>query len=207
MAETGTWQSIRRHGLLSTSALLDLFKINGTERRKIEDEHRPESVPITHEQHGSAVVRDQKPMRESALLKCLQKPYTPMDWFRLLNGHVFFWLDSRRLDGLLGARAYRDTQHCVLTLDSQRLVTDYKRDITLSPMNSGSTIYDPLPRGPKTFLPIADFPFEKRRATRPIQNAVVELLVKYAVPNVDNYVLKVEERQGARVIRTILDRT
>jgi hypothetical protein len=207
MAESGTWESIREHGLLSTSALLDLFEINGKERREIEDQHRPELVPITHNKYGRAVVRDQKPMRESSLLNCLTKPLTPRDWYRILNRNVFFWLDSRRLNGLLGAKPYRNKRHCVLTVDSGHLITAYEKEITLSPMNSGSTLYDPLSRGLETFLPIAEFPFEKRRATRPIQNTVVELLVKYAVPNVDEFVLKVEERKGTEIIETILDRT
>lgn len=206
MAEDGTWESIRKHGLLSTTALLDFFAIKGKQRQAIEDAHRPESVLITHPKYGQAVIRDQKPMTESALLKCLEKPYVPKDWYRLLNGNVFFWLDERRVNGLLGARAYRDKKHCVLTLDTRRLVAHYTKTITLSPMNSGSTIYDPLPRGAKTFLPISEFPFEDRRATRALQNTVVELLVKYAVPNVDEFVLRVEERKGATVLKRLLDR-
>jgi hypothetical protein len=52
--------------------------------------HRPESVTITHPAYGSAVIRDQKPMRDSALLKCLDKGLTPADWYRTLNRRVFF---------------------------------------------------------------------------------------------------------------------
>jgi hypothetical protein len=33
MAEADTWDSIREHGLLSTSALLDLFEIKGDVKR------------------------------------------------------------------------------------------------------------------------------------------------------------------------------
>jgi hypothetical protein len=203
MAESGTWESIQQHGLLSTTALLDLFGISGDERRKIEEEHRPECVEISHKKHGKAVIRDQKPMRESALLKCLEHPYKPRDWYRTLNANVFFWLDKRRLDDLLGAKAYRDRHHCVLSLDCKALVTLHTDAILLSPMNSGATLYDPLPRGATTFLPIIDFPFSERRRTRAIQNTVVELLVKYSVPNVSDYVFKVEERKGPDVIRTI----
>jgi len=206
MAESGTWDGIQKNGLRSTSALLDLFEITGQERTRIEDEHRPECVTITHKKHGKAVIRDQKPMSESALLKCLTKPVTPREWYRTLNGNVFFWLHPNRLNDLLDARAYRDKHHCVLTLDCRELVGQYVKDISLSPMNSGSTIYRPLPRGRGTFLPIADFPFDERRATRPIQNSVVELLVKYAVPNVEEFVLKVEERKGASTIQTIFQR-
>ena len=48
MAESGSWCSVREHGLLSTSALLDLFEISGSKRREIESEWRPNIVPIGH---------------------------------------------------------------------------------------------------------------------------------------------------------------
>ena len=42
MAESGSWESIRECGLLSTSALLDLFEVEGGERITIESTRRPE---------------------------------------------------------------------------------------------------------------------------------------------------------------------
>ncbi len=48
MAEADTWDSIRKNGLLSTSALLDLYEIKGAQRYAIESDHRPESIPISH---------------------------------------------------------------------------------------------------------------------------------------------------------------
>jgi hypothetical protein len=139
------------------------------------------------------------------LIKCLEAPLVPKDWFKILNNNVFFWLDARRLDRLLGARAYRDTHHCVLTIDTARLVNKYSRVITLSPMNSGSTIYRPLPRGKRTFTSIADFPFKERRASRLLENTVVELLVKYSVPDVADFVLRVDERKGAKVQKVLFN--
>ena len=72
MAESGTWPSIKAHGLLSTSALLELYGVNGEERRRIEGHRRQESITIRHDEHGSAVIRDQKPISESALQKAPQ---------------------------------------------------------------------------------------------------------------------------------------
>ena len=94
----------------------------------------------------------------------------------------------------------------MLTLDSERFVTAYARSITLSPMNSGSTMRNALRRGEKTFLPIVEFPFERRRKTRPIENTVVELLVNYSVPDVEDFVIKVEETKGTEHLETIFDR-
>ena len=52
MAEKGTWPSIKKRGLLSTTALLDLYGIKGKEREKIESLRRPDSVRIKHEEYG-----------------------------------------------------------------------------------------------------------------------------------------------------------
>ncbi len=62
MAERGSWPSIQRHGLLSTSGLLDLYGISGAEREAIEARRRPTNVEIQRASLGRAVVRDQKPM-------------------------------------------------------------------------------------------------------------------------------------------------
>ncbi|MGH7969145.1 MAG: DUF7002 family protein, partial [Limisphaerales bacterium] len=80
MAEAGTWPSILKHGLLSTTALLDLFEVPAAQRKQIESTHRPECVTIAHPVHGSAVIRDQKPMRESTLLTCLVG-IKPFQWY------------------------------------------------------------------------------------------------------------------------------
>jgi Family of unknown function (DUF7002) len=47
MADAQSWESIRRDGLLSTSALLDLFEVKGQQRAQIEKRHRSEAVEIT----------------------------------------------------------------------------------------------------------------------------------------------------------------
>jgi hypothetical protein len=71
MAESGSWPSIEERGLLSTSALLDLFEIDGPERYSIESRRRPESVEITHVDHGTAWIRDNKPINETVLKRTL----------------------------------------------------------------------------------------------------------------------------------------
>ncbi|MEM9174467.1 MAG: hypothetical protein AAGC67_04475, partial [Myxococcota bacterium] len=48
LAAARSWPSIRRHGLLSTSALLDLHGIGDAERRRFERRLRPEAVELRH---------------------------------------------------------------------------------------------------------------------------------------------------------------
>src|SRR5271156_1981230 len=107
MAEAGSWDSISRHGLLSTRSLIDLFDVNGHAREAILRARRGASVPLEHPVHGAAVVRDQIPLSESRLAACLVD-MTLAEWLDALNSRVFFWLDEGHLETLLGARAYRD---------------------------------------------------------------------------------------------------
>lgn len=203
MAEAGSWPSIAKYGLLSTSALLDLFEVKGDRRHSIESEHRPESVPITHSRHGAAVIRDQKPLRERTLAGCLDG-CTTTQWFEFLNAHVFFWATERRVRTLLTARAYRGREHLVLTIDTRRLVDQYGNSIVLSPINSGSTIYRPVRRGISTFQPLVSYPYEQRRRLRGTQNAIAELAISRAVPNIRDLTISVERRQGERLIQVFV---
>lgn len=202
MAEEGAWGSIMTHGLMSTEALLDLYGIDGVERVKILEHHRPGCVVINHEVYGSAVVRDQKPMSDSGLNKALQDGLTPRDWYMLLNGKTFFWTTRERLLRLLQANAYRDKRHTVLTVDSAEMFARHGSNITLSPYNSGATKPNPFPRGKDCFLPIHEFPYEywRKIKSRREDNVFVELVVEYGVPDIAEFTERVELMQGDKVI-------
>lgn len=192
MASFDSWPSIDRHGLLSTSALLDLFEVRGTERAAIESQWRPHSITIEHPVHGRALVRDQIPLRRPEhLAERLTGGLTPNDWYRLLNKHVFFWVDEAHLAGLLGARAYRDSPQTVLTVDTRRLVERHRERVRLSSINSGSLLRGGALRGPETLRALADY-------DRPY---VIELCVLNGVPDIDQLALSVEHRwpDGRRV--------
>jgi hypothetical protein len=200
MAEHGSWESIVKHGLLCTSALLDLFGIRGEERQNIETRRRAQSYEIRHETHGRVVIRDQKPIIESKLRASLQDCELE-EWYRLLNGRVFFWLTRERLNTLLSAREYREKPHMVLTLDTLSLASDYARLITLSPMNTGNTLPIAHPRGKATFSRMKDYPFEER-LKRGLYYTVVELAVEGGVPDAVKYTLRADSMvsKGGRVI-------
>ncbi|MDX6438990.1 MAG: hypothetical protein QOF45_1573 [Gaiellaceae bacterium] len=161
---------------------------------------------ITHPEHGEAVIRDQKPMIESRLEACLID-MTPRQWYELLNGYVFFWLTESRLERLVNARPYRALEHDVLTLDTSQLVDRYRESILLAPYNTGTTAYKPPARGRDTFRPAAEYSYEEwRRKGRDRFDAVVELVIPYAVPDVRDFVMHVERRRGDEVIETIWSR-
>ena len=205
MATAGSWPSIQERGLLSTAALLDLFEYGGAEREAIECRRRPESVTVRHPVHGEAVIRDQKPMTDAALARCV-RGISVAGWLKMLNRRVYFWPDEGRLLGLLGARAYAGDEHCVMTLDTRSLVTAYAKSITLSRINSGALLYNNAPeRGPDTFLTIEECPFDqwRRWPGRSRKTAVAELAVDYSVPDVAKHVTRVERRKGQDVLETI----
>jgi len=104
-AEAGTWGRIKEHGLLSTTGLLDLYGIEGEERRQIESERRPNPRVITAAERAPAVIRDQRPLQLGPLeLALADSGLTVEDWCRELNRRVFFWLSEKRLSDFLGAR-------------------------------------------------------------------------------------------------------
>lgn len=192
MAEHGSWPSIRQNGLLSTSALLDLYGVSGDARHELESCRRPHSVILTKSGMSPAVIRDQKPLSDNKLSKCLTDGLKPADWYRLLNDRVFFWLTIERLRGLLAARAYRNKAHTVIVSETDSVVTQYKSQIELSPINSGAVVYNPTPRGRKTFAPIASYDYDRwSKQRRSKYKAIAELCVLGGVPDIRNHVLAV----------------
>jgi hypothetical protein len=194
MAEAGSWPAIQHHGLLSTSALLDLFEIDGDERDRLESTRRLESVPIEHPVHGTAWIRDNKPINETVLRRTLVGMTEP-EFYRLLNGRVFLWLTERRLAKLRAAPPYRDRKHDILVVSTAGLLSAYADRVELSPMNSGAV--HPAAnysRGRGTFSRIADYPWAQRKETAPVE-PIVEVTVPYAIPDIADYVEEIREWQ------------
>lgn len=200
MAHANAWPGIQRHGLLSTAALLDLFEIQGDMRDRIESCRRAELVTLEHSKHGKVVIRDNKPMDDAGLKRALTDT-TPEVWYKLLNQKVFFWVTHERLTTLLSARAYKSSNHCVLTIDSAALIEAYAKTIWLCPMNSGCTKPIPHPRSLGTFARIPDYEFaawKKKRSSG--TKAVVEFAVDYAVPDISRFVISAELRNAGTVL-------
>jgi hypothetical protein len=192
MAEAGSWPSIAKHGLLSTTALLDLFEVEKPQRDEIETRKRRESVEIHHPSHGSAWIRDNKPINETVLHRTLVGMSEP-DWYRTLNSRVFFWLSEDRLARLRNAPPYRKRQHDILVIDTGRLLEHYESSVELAHLNTGAVHPSAkYPRGAGTFRCIADYPWQERLRVAP-NEPVVELTVLRSVPRVAEIVIDVRE--------------
>jgi hypothetical protein len=207
MAHRDSWTGIQRHGLLCTEALLELFEVSAEERASILNQQRRKCFSIKHATHGTAVVRDQKPLIRSRLEPKL-KDCSFQQWLTMLNSRVFFWLSTARLQTLMCAAEYCADQHVVLVLNTLRLATDFQQSITLAPMNTGNTRPIAHARGLSTFSRMVDYPFEERRQKR--LELIMELAVEGGVRNIMDYVTEAAEmrcstcdKKKGQAIRTV----
>ena len=188
MAEATAWPSIQRHGLLSTSALLDLYGITGPERERIERQRRAAAVLMEHSEYGVIFINDQHPMTDATLAPALID-MTPSEWYAHLNARVFFWVNEARLDRLLNT--YRQRDKMVLVLDSAKILPRYAAQTMLSPINSGFSRRFPQRRGRETFRPLADYPFKEWVRKRGLADAVAECTVLGGVADVQAALLEI----------------
>lgn len=190
MAEDDSWSNIKKHGLLSTSALLTLYRCSGPGRSKIECEFRRKKVPISCDGLEDAKIRDQKVMPPEDLEQCLLGGMTPQEWYRFINGKVFFWAKKDRLKWFLSAREYKNSPNIVIAVDTRALLNRYADRVTLTSFNTGSTLYSapytkPRARGKDSFKTIKTYP------TYTIDN-IVEVVVEESVPDIASVTISVE---------------
>ncbi len=190
MAMHDSWGLIQRYGLLPTNELLSLFQIAEDRRAELTSKRRPTSVDIEHPELGVARIRDQLPLLDDQLARCLDGGLTPLDWHNRLNERVFFWVTRERLQRLMCAGAYRRQSHLVLEVPTRPIFENYEPSIELSPMNSGCTRPFPHPRGPDTFLPIESYPYAERSAKTRGKEPVVEVTVLGGIPDIAEYVTR-----------------
>ncbi len=192
MADASAWPSIQRHGLLSTAALLDEFEASQSILDAALGGVRRDTIHLSHPLHGEAVIRDQAPLK--FLDVCLTPGATVQDFLNSLNHRVFFWATPARLERLLGARRYRRGRHVIMHVDTASLVARYGSTIELAPYNTGSVHVPNAPaRGPEVYQRIGDYPYATWAAKRGRnQDAVVEVTVANAVPDIFDHLTQVE---------------
>lgn len=206
MASEGSWETIEKHGLLTTRDLVESSSLNSSERHALLRVRRATSSTIAHPVVGEVTIRDQGPLREQFLDVALTD-MSPGEWLDVLNGRVFFWLHPDKLSQLLGARRYRNSAHDVITVDSASLLAAHLERVRLSPINSGATLYPNAPlRGSDTFQSIEDYDYEAFRKKRGPRDAIVELAVLDGVADIREHVIRVDRRQKDDVLTTLYKR-
>jgi len=205
MAAEGSWPSIERLGLLSTSELTRQWGVAPPDvRESLLGQRRPSSVTITSPVFGAATIRDQLPLDERSLAAALVD-MSPHDWYEALNERVFFFLQPERLRTLLNARSYRNSEQVVITVDTQSFVQAHESEIELCKINSGfAQPHNHVSRGRETFKSIEAYPHPDRvlpRRSAPWD--VAELCVPSAVVDLARHVVRVERVQADRVLERI----
>ena len=191
MAWDGSWENIKRRGLLSSQALVTEYGVSAEQRETLLATHRPTWVEIKSAALPNATIRDQKPMSDEGVRKALGGG-DPKKWYRLLNSMVFFWPTKERLKTMMSARAYEGMRHDLLVVDTARLVETCGKAVRISPMNSGATKPFPHPRDFNLFKKLSDFPFDQRLKSHGIAKAVAEVCVLDRVDEIEKIVLDVQ---------------
>lgn len=184
MTADGAWPSIRRHGLLSTRAILELCAMTGEEHHKLSTGRRVESIHLSAPDGSTFVLRDQKPLNIAKLRDCLIDMIAP-EWLLMLNSKVFLWPTKRRCQDLLNARAYRNDWHTIIEIDTKQLLDGHLEDMTLTRINTGAVLYNPPARGAHSFVPIAEVDFDAWRSKRARRQAIAEVVVDQSLPDVE----------------------
>lgn len=187
MADARNWESIRRYGLLSTSALLDRLGVSGEARTPVEAAHRPKTLALPAPD-GTVFVRDQHPLEPAALAACLDD-VSPADWYKTLNARVFFWPTRDRLERML--KAYGRSEQAIFEVDAKGLLGRHASETELSHINSGyaGSRYPAARRGRYTFVPLLEYAYSAK-------NKVAEVTVLDAVPNIFYMTQRVTFKHG-----------
>ncbi|MGE0422635.1 MAG: hypothetical protein AB7O88_10245 [Reyranellaceae bacterium] len=197
IAEADNWPSIERDGLLSAWALFERAGAKAEDRAALE-KHRPVRALLS----DGTVIRDQSPMPPAALKSCL-RGLTPAQWYRLLNGKVFFWLDEDRVARHL--HACRRTAQIVLTIDAEVLLARHAPRASVARFNTGNARRRPAVRGRATFVPWMTWQASGWRSEseglgtspRSKSHKPAELTIDRAVPDVLEFVVARRVVSGA----------
>jgi hypothetical protein len=182
IADEENWPAIERSGLYSAEALIARSGMT-EEQAATARGYRPEGLRLP----GGALLRDQRPMPPDALARCLDPGLSPQDWYDLVNGKVFFWLDPARLVRHLAACAVRPQR--VVTVDLRRLLDRHGDRASLTPFNVGNARRKAAPRGTRTFVPWAAWRDSRWQdeagggAPRPPSHPPADLAIDGAVPD------------------------
>lgn len=192
LAEAANWLSIQRLGLLPAETLVDRSGIRGRMRECLLAEQRKRHLVLSE----GCEIRDQRPMPAEALSACLIG-MTAADWYRLINAHVYFWLDPARLNRQRAACGGRP--QLVLVADAAALVEQYKSRAALTPINTGNARRRPAARGIATFVPYetwlasgwASEAAALKRRVRSSSHRPVELAIAGPIPDIARYLVRV----------------
>jgi hypothetical protein len=161
-SETNAKSIIARKKLFSANHLIELSKSEADHVVKRQKRHQHYKLTIEGEEY---LLRDQRPISEKALSKCLTDGWSVGDFLFHLNNRVFMWPTLDRL--LKHFNRYEQEQPVIFRFSTESIL-HANPHVKFSRLNSGATranshLGGKAPeRGPNTFLSADHFPFSVR---------------------------------------------
>ena len=219
----GSWPSISKHGLLTTSALLAECGVPYSERPGISRRHR--DCCSTHygkELDGillTAVIRDQNALinngeRLKEEIEAQGDHISLEHWYERQNERVFFYPSRSEAVGLAYKYADKGRPQDILVTCTRSLVDAYRKKIELCAFNSGATNRQGLRPKEKhgkwhhcLFESVDDYPYACWRDGKRRLRKVKELTVRGGVNHIDRHVIKIVSTDDGKECRVVIPAT
>ena len=212
-----SWPSIKRHGLLSTNALLKASGVSDSERCRIGFEHRGHCEVV----HGlvscdpplKAFIRDQTPLRDGRLKRELKKQKAHIlhrNWYKRQNARVFFYPSKKEAVDLACGYAANDHPQDILVFRTESLIEVHKSAIRLCAFNSGATNRKstvPEDRYGKwhdrLFQCVEDYPYAYWKEKYNRSRAVKEFTILHGIPSPHRHIIKMLRTDDGKDFTTV----
>ena len=159
LAERGSHQGIRRHGLLTAAQAAQRAG------HVLSDVPRRESIWVGLPDGTPVRITDNTPLSFGKLGPALDD-MAPAEWLAMLNDRVFFWPARTLGEGNLKARRRYGYDSEWQEYETLGLLASCWDRAEVAHINTGSTIHQPARRGRQTFAPLAGLDFEAWRRRR-----------------------------------------
>ena len=191
LAERGSHEGIRRHGLLTAAAAA---------RRAghaLQPSRRPGFTDLALPDGSQVAISDNLPLSERRLARALEDGLTVADWMAMLNDRVFFWTDRGSGEAHLAARTRLGRRSEWQEYETRSLIASCWDRAEIAPFNTGSTVRVAVRRGRSTFTPLNGLDFDRWRAARRERgqkkglDSPKEVTVRGGVPQAGRFLLNV----------------
>ena len=194
LAERGSHEGIRRHGLLTAA------EAAARAGERLSDQPRKKRLRVRIDDSTWVHITDNAPLSFPKLEGVLLDGLTPERWLAMLNERVFFWPARKLGGGNLRARKRLRYVSEWQEFDTLGLLSSCWDRAEVAHINTGSTVHRPVQRGLSTFAPLDGLDYDRwrrrrRDSTRPDAikglDTVKEVTVRGGVPEAGRFLRRV----------------
>jgi hypothetical protein len=182
---------LKKRKLLSTKSLIEL---SGNDTYNVFNLERREGHAQIKINNTIVSIRDQKPISETNLSKCLTNGWTCSDFYDYLNSRVFMWPTIKRLESHYNT--YSDENPIILRFSTSEII-ELNPHVKFCRLNSGATRSHPKykgappQRGENTFLSANDYGFPAAGVAEATFEQFCNLTREIYISNAPNDVYKI----------------